>query len=163
MPWPPLPPELAKFGAVGSVGYVVDVAVFNLLRYDGGGWPGPLHEHPVVAKALSVCVATIVTYLGHRHWTWRHGARRGLTREYALFFVLNGVGMLIAVGCLFVSHHLLGLTSVLADNVSANVVGLALGTAFRFWSYRRFVFLVNRGRAVRRRRVRTAGRARGRW
>jgi hypothetical protein len=48
--------------------------------------------------------------------------------------------MLIALACLWFSHYALGLTSVLADNISANVVGLALGTLFRFWSYRRWVF-----------------------
>jgi hypothetical protein len=41
---------------------------------------------------------------------------------------------------LVISHDLLGLTSRLADNVSANVVGLALGTLFRYWSYKKFVF-----------------------
>ena len=45
---------------------------------------------------------------------------------------------------LVISHDLLGLTSRLADNVSANVIGLALGTLFRYWSYRRFVFAVPR-------------------
>ena len=33
----------------------------------------------------------------------------------------------------------MGWDSALADNISANVVGLGLGTAFRFWSYRKFV------------------------
>ena len=35
---------------------------------------------------------------------------------------------------------MLDLRSPLADNVSANGVGLVLGTLFRFWAYRRFVF-----------------------
>ena len=39
-----------------------------------------------------------------------------------------------------ISHYLLGLDSALADNISANVVGLVLGTLFRFWSYRKWVF-----------------------
>jgi DNA-binding LacI/PurR family transcriptional regulator len=52
----------------------------------------------------------------------------------------NSVGLAISVGCLWVSHYALGLTGPLADNISANVVGLALGTMFRFWSYRRWVF-----------------------
>jgi putative flippase GtrA len=51
------------------------------------------------------------------------------------------IGSAIAVGCLAISHYLLGLTSPLADNISANVVGLILGTAFRFWAYRTFVFI----------------------
>jgi putative flippase GtrA len=33
------------------------------------------------------------------------------------------------------------LRSGLADNVSANVVGTILGTLFRFWAYRRWVFV----------------------
>ena len=130
--------ELMRFGLVGLAGYVVDVSVFNLLRYAGGA--GPLADKPLTAKALSVIVATLVTYVGHRHWTWRGRGRVQVHREYVLFFLLNAVGLAIAVGCLFVSHYVLDLTSPLADNISANVIGLALGTAFRFWSYRTFVF-----------------------
>lgn len=61
-------------------------------------------------------------------------------KEYLMFFALNGVAMLIAVTCLWFSHYVLGLDSPLADNISANVIGLGLGTLFRFWSYRKWVF-----------------------
>ena len=44
------------------------------------------------------------------------------------------------MSCLAISHYLLDFTSRLADNIAANVIGLGLGTAFRFWSYRRWVF-----------------------
>jgi putative flippase GtrA len=130
--------EAMKFGVVGGVGYVIDVSVFNILRY--GGNPGVLEHKPLTAKAISVAVATVVTYLGNRHWTWRNRERSGARREVTLFFLLNGVGLLIAVGCLAFSHYVLDLRSPLADNISANVVGLLLGMAFRFWSYRTFVF-----------------------
>jgi hypothetical protein len=50
------------------------------------------------------------------------------------------VGLAIALACLAVSHYVLGFTSALADNVAANGVGLVLGSAFRFFSYRRWVF-----------------------
>jgi putative flippase GtrA len=39
-----------------------------------------------------------------------------------------------------VSHYLLGFTSVLADNIATNVVGLILGMAFRFTLYKTWVF-----------------------
>ena len=133
--------ELVRFGVVGLLGYVVDVSVFNLLRYAGG--EGPLHNKPLTAKALSVSVATLVTYFGNRHWTWRDRGRTAFRREHGVFVVFIGIGMAIALGCLFVSHYLLDLTSPLADNISANVVGLGLGTLFRFWSYRTFVFPVD--------------------
>ncbi|MGN6332580.1 MAG: GtrA family protein [Motilibacteraceae bacterium] len=131
--------EALKFGVVGLIALVVDVGVFNLVRYAGGD--GPLHDKPLTAKTISVVVATTVAYFGNRYWTFRHRGRSGLGREYVLFFVLNGVGLGIALGCLAFSHYVLNLTGPLADNISANVVGLVLGTLFRFWSYRRFVFL----------------------
>jgi putative flippase GtrA len=131
--------EMAKFGVVGAVAFVVDVGIFNLLRYHSGSGSF-LYEKPITAKIISTVIATLVAYLGNRFWTFRDRDRVGYAREYALFFVLNAVGLLISVGCLFVSHYLLGLTSPLADNLSANGIGLVLGTLFRFWAYRRWVF-----------------------
>lgn len=130
--------EVGAFGIVGLVGYATDVAVFNLLRYAGD--PGLLEDKPLTAKVLSVAVAMCVTYLGNRQWTWRGRSRHSAHREVALFVLMNGIGMLIAVGCLAFSHYVLGFHSALADNISANVVGLGLGTLFRFWAYRTFVF-----------------------
>jgi putative flippase GtrA len=129
--------EVAKFGVVGLVALVVDVGLFNLLCY---GTTSPLHGKVLTAKIVSVCVATTVAYFGNRYWTFRHRGRTSFGREYLLFFVLNGVGLAISVGCLWFSHYALGLTSAIADNISANVIGLGLGTLFRFWSYRRWVF-----------------------
>jgi len=129
--------ELAKFGVVGGVAFVVDVVVFNLLLFHTSG---VLHGKPVTAKAVSTVVATIVSYIGNRFWTFRHRESSGSAREYVLFFLLNGVGLLITEACLAFSHYVLGLQSQLADNVSANLVGVGLATLFRFWAYRRWVF-----------------------
>lgn len=129
--------EFAGFGAVGALGYVTDLAVFNLLLYAGGVGPG---SDPLTAKVMSSVAAVVVTYLGNRHWTWQDRPNDRRHREVALFVVFSLIGMAISVVCLGVSHYLLGLTSPLADNVSANVVGLVLGTTFRFWAYRTFVF-----------------------
>ncbi len=130
--------ELAKFGVVGLVAFVIDVGLFNLLLFAGGS--GPLNGKVLTAKCISVVVATTFAYFGNRHWTFRHRGRTGFAREYVLFFVLNGIALGIALGCLWLSHYVLHFTSGLADNISANVIGLGLGTLFRFWSYRKWVF-----------------------
>lgn len=132
------PREVAAFGVVGGVGWLVDVGVFNLLLF--AGEPGLLEGRPLTAKVASVCVATLVTFAGNRHWTWRHRSGRRARSAIVLFAAVNVAGMLLALGCLALSHHVLGLTSPLADNISANGVGLALATAFRFWAYRTHVF-----------------------
>lgn len=129
-------PELTSFLAVGGAGYVVDVAGFNVLR----DAPPISALDPSVARVLAVVAAMVVTYLGNRLLTWRDVPSVDRRREVGLFVLFNLVGLGMSVVCLLVSHDLLGLTSRMADNVSANVVGMALGTAFRFWSYKRFVF-----------------------
>ncbi len=130
--------QLAKFGVVGAIAYVVDVGLFNLLSYVG---PSPLLAgQPLLAKIVSTVVATVVAWLGNRYWTFRHNRRPDATREFVLYLIMCTIGLLIALTCLWVSHYVLGFTSALADNIAANVVGLAAGTTFRFWAYKRFVF-----------------------
>ena len=125
--------ELAKFGIVGAFNAALDITVFNILRTQDVG--------PLTSKALSVSVAATSSYFMNRHWSFAHRARTGVRREYVLFIILSGVGLLITEICLGTSHYLLGFDSRLADNVSANGVGLVLGTMWRFWSFKKWVFL----------------------
>jgi putative flippase GtrA len=140
--------EVVTFLAVGGAGYVTDVAAFNWLRDRQllGG-----HD-PVFAKVVAVAVAMVVTYLGNRLLTWRGVASENRKREALLFVVFNLVGLMISVLLLTMSHDVLKLTSRLADNLVGNVLGVGLGTAFRFWSYRRFVFVDDPQRSTRQHR-----------
>lgn len=132
-------PQLARFGTVGLVGLVVDVALFNLLRVTVLA-PELIAEGPVIAKIISTSVAIAVNWVGSRYWTFRLEHRRPAAREALEFAVVSIGGLLIAVACLVVSRYVLGFTSLLADNIATNVIGLALGSAFRFVLYRAWVF-----------------------
>lgn len=125
--------EVGRFGVVGVIGLAIDLLLFNLALF--------VDHHPMWAKIFSGVVSSAVCYFLNRHWTWRHRGRTGLRRELPLFIVASTIGLAIAEGCLVISHYTLGLTSKLDDNISANVVGLILATLFRFWAYKRFVFL----------------------
>lgn len=129
-------PEVLTFLAVGGAGYVVDVVAFNVLR----SLPGLAAADPADARVLAVAVAMVVTYFGNRLVTWRRRAGASRRREVGLFVLFNLVGLGFSVLSLVVSHDLMGLTTRLDDNLSANVIGMVLGTLFRFWSYRTFVF-----------------------
>jgi putative flippase GtrA len=102
----------------------VDVAVFNLLRVTVLS-PEHLHEGPVVAKIVSTSLAIVVNWVGNRYWTFGPHRRPQALREGFEFVLVSVGGMLIGLACLWVSHYVLGYTSVLADNVSSNVIGLA--------------------------------------
>lgn len=135
--WSRLGREVLVFGIVGALAFVIDVGVFNLLRSHDAG---PLTEKPVTAKIISASLATLFSYAGNRWWTYRHRPRSAVLRELVLFFVMNGLALLISVLCLAVSHYVLQMRSALADNISANFIGVLLGTAFRFVAYRYWVF-----------------------
>jgi putative flippase GtrA len=139
--WRHLVHELAKFGIVGAFNTVLDFSLANLL-YLGFGWPA------LGAKTTSVAVAATSSFFMNRHWTFRHRARTGLRREYTLFFLLNGVGLLIANACILVVERGFGKTGALWFNV-AQVAGLALGMVFRFTTYKRYVFVSHERAAAR--------------
>ncbi len=131
--WRHLVHELAKFGIVGAINTVLDFGLANLLVFG-------LHWSPLVGKAGSVAVAATSSYFMNRHWTFRHRARTGLGREYGLFFVLNGVGLLIAEACIWTVHNGMHKSGPIWFNV-AQLAGLVLGMAFRFTTYKRWVFV----------------------
>jgi putative flippase GtrA len=129
--------ELGKFFSVGALAYVVGVGGFNILVHLENA---PLASKPLTASIISGIVSIFVAYLGNRHWTWRDRARSGARREMSLFFIINGIALIFNVICLAISRYVLGFESALADNIAANVIGVGLGTLFRFWSYRTIVF-----------------------
>ena len=126
--------EIAKFGVVGAVNYVLDVSVFNLLLAEG------LHGKPLTAKTVSTVIAATSSYFMNRHWTWRDKDRTSLRRELPMFLLLSAVGLGIADACLGFSHYVLGLHGRVPDNISANGFGLAFGMLWRFWSFKRWIF-----------------------
>ena len=130
--------EGVKFGVVGGVAFLVDTGLFNLLLHIGQ--EPVLGEKPLTAKVVSVAVATMVAWLGNRFWTFRRRRRAAVPRELFLFAVVNVGGLLLALLPLAVSRYVLELDSPIADNIAANVVGLGLGTVFRFVMYRTVVF-----------------------
>jgi putative flippase GtrA len=131
--------QVFQFGLVGAAGLLVDLTVFNALRLTLLA-PENIHTGPLIAKIVSTLLAIVTNWLGNRYWTFAGDRRADTVREGAEFFAVSLVGMGIGLGCLWVSHYLLGFTSVIADNISANVVGLALGAVFRFTLYRYWVF-----------------------
>jgi putative flippase GtrA len=119
-----------KFLVIGAIGTVVTFGIANGLHGIG----------KYKAITIATIVATLVTYLGNRFWTFRHRQGQGTTRESIIFFVLNAIGLLIYYACIGLTD-LAGLgASKIWYNV-ALVVGTGLGTLFRFWSYRKWVWL----------------------
>lgn len=126
--------EVAKFGAVGAAAFVVDSAVFLWLM------GGPMEGSNVKSKIVASVVATIFSWVANRFWTFRHRRQSNVMREFVLFAIMNVIGMGIAAACVFVAQYGLGVTSTTGIFIAGSVVGLVLGTIFRFFAYRFWVF-----------------------
>ncbi len=122
--------EGSKFLVIGAIGTVITFVVANALHGVGR----------YKAVTIATILATVFTFLGNRYWTFKHREGQGTTRDSIVFFVLNGIGLLIYYGCIGLTD-LAGLgKSKLWYNI-ALVVGTGLGTLFRFWSYRKWVWV----------------------
>lgn len=133
--------EITRFLTVGGLATAVSVVGFNALVHGTLLGSAPMRHQPIPAYVVANVVAGVVAYAGMRLWAFRHREVHDRVQGVLRFFGLGAATMAIPVLCLAVSRYLLGLSDVWADNISANVIGLGLSTAARFWVFRRYVFL----------------------
>ena len=134
--------ELLKFAMVGGTTWMIDTIVFLVLKTT------VLQPKPITAKIIAVLVATIVSYVLNREWSFRTRGGRERHHEAALFFVISGVGVAVYSAPLAISRYVFDLavpnvslfTQEMADFVSGQVLGVLAGMAFRWWAFRKFVF-----------------------
>jgi len=135
--------ELAKFTLVGGTTFIVDTVAFYGLK------SSVLEAKPVTAKVIAVLVATSLSYVLNREWSFKSRGGREAHHEAALFFAISGVGMAINAAPLWVSSYVFDLRvpnvssfeENVADFISAQIIGTLLAMAFRWWAFRKFVFL----------------------
>lgn len=135
--------ELVKFALVGGTTFIVDTFVFYALK------SSVLEAKPVTAKVIAVLVATILSYVLNREWSFKSRGGREAHHEAALFFAISGVGLAINAAPLWVSSYVFKLRvpdvtpfeENVADFISAQIIGTLLAMGFRWWAFRKFVFL----------------------
>lgn len=132
--WRILVKEVAAFGLIGAVSFVIELGLFNLILSQE-------HIGPLKAKLVATIVATTFAYFGNRYLSFSHRARTSIGRETTFFFGINGIALLFSELILaLASYPLHYRDNHLVINV-VNLVTIGLGTIFRFWAYKRFVFL----------------------
>ena len=130
--------EFAKFGVIGVIGLLITNLGYALFH-------GKFGMGPVSSATVATIIATCVTYVGNRYWSFKHRERTTVAREGSIFFVLNGIGLLIQDAVVAFNYYILGLSgNKLAEFLALNA-GIGLATLFRFWSYRKFVWAEKTG------------------
>jgi putative flippase GtrA len=125
--------ETAKFGVVGVVGAIVQFAIQTPLHLKFG-------MGAITSQFIAIIVAIVVTYLGNRYWAFKHRKTDNVPRESMIFIVMSAIGTGIQLGVTAIGTYGLGLK----DGISYTLmtcVGIGVGTLFRLFAYRKFVFL----------------------
>ncbi len=134
--------QFAKFLVVGGTTWFIDTGLFFLLKHT------ILPDKVLTAKIIGILIAMIVNYVLNREWSFRDRGGRERHHEAALFFLLNGIGIVVNLVPLWVSHYVLNFnaatfnpfTETVADFISGSVIGTILAMAFRYWAYQKWVF-----------------------
>ena len=124
-----------RYLVVGSFIFLIDLILFNVFSFSR------LAIEPVASKILAGIISTTVAFYLHRHWTFNSREFEFSHNNQAPRFVTVQIGgVAIAAACLGISHYLMGMHGFLADNVSGNLVGLILATAFRYYFNSTYVY-----------------------
>jgi putative flippase GtrA len=118
--------QLAKFCAVGGIGYVINLAVYTVLLHAG--------LHYLVAATCSFLVAVTNNYFMNRYWTFHD--RRAHVGVQGFQFLVVSAGSLVAN--LLVLHVLisLGAGKLVGQAIAIIVVTPLNFVGNRLWSFR---------------------------
>ena len=125
--------EVAKFGAVGGVAFVIDNGLTYFLMH------GPMTDSEAKARFVGASVATVFSWIANRFWTFRHRRQDNVLREFLMFILINGIGIGISTGFTALAKYGMGVTD---KNmlVFAGVAGILVATLVRIFDYRFLVF-----------------------
>lgn len=118
--------QLVKFGLVGGIGYLINLAVFALLT--------GLGVHHVIAAIGAFCVAVTNNFVMNRYWTFGPGEGPAHFQAARFFTVsLASLGLNIAVLELLISNHLTG-------ELAAQAIAVAVAMPFNFLGNKLWTF-----------------------
>ncbi len=120
-------PAPLRFLAVGGIGLATDMSVYMLADWQG--------FHHLVARAISLAVATLVTWSLNRWLTFDRSGRRKRV-EVLRYSLVTGA----AQGTSYAIFALLMLTGLSAWPLAAIVAGAAVGAVLSYSGHRLFSF-----------------------
>jgi putative flippase GtrA len=134
--------ELVKFAFVGGTCFLLTAAVNYGLKLT------VLRAKPVTALTIATIVATIVSYLLNRGWSFRSRGGRSRHLEATLFFLVSALAIGINDIPLYLARYAFDLqyptvshfTQECSDFVSGMIIGTLLAMGFRWWALKKWVF-----------------------
>jgi dolichol-phosphate mannosyltransferase len=119
--------QLTRFAAVGTSGYVVNLAVYSLALAAGLEYR--------VAAAVAFCVAVVNNFAWNRLWTFRD-ARGDLGGQAFRFVVVSCAAFVVSLALLSVLVRDAGTPKLVAQAIAIAAVTPASFLANKLWGFR---------------------------
>lgn len=118
--------QLVKFGLVGGVGYLINLAVFALLTGVG--------VHHLIAAVGAFCVAVTNNFVMNRYWTFEPGEGPAHFQAARFFTVsIASLGLNLVVLQLLIANDLTG-------DLVAQAIAVAVAMPFNFLGNKLWTF-----------------------
>jgi len=135
-------PSVLRFLVVGGIGFVITMVINYGLKLF------VIPQHPVTALAVGTIVATVVSYVLNKKWSFDDRGDRHTAYEMLLFVIVSVIGIGLNSAPLYLSRYGLDLEvpnvtrthQEIADFVSGPVIGTMIAMVFRYWAMNKFVF-----------------------
>lgn len=142
--------QVGKFGIVGIINTLVDIGIFNVLKFIFG-------FATVTANIISVSAAIINSYVWNKNWTF-HDKDKNVSKQFIIFVLLSIGGLIInTVVLLFLTQtwtlpsdlavkitHFIKLNSIFSDNFVffnfAKALAILFSMVWNFITYKKFAF-----------------------
>jgi putative flippase GtrA len=119
--------QLARFCAVGAIGYAVNLVVYTLLLHGAG-------LHYLLAATCSFLVAVTNNYTWNRHWTFR-GQRGHVAYQGLRFLVVSTVALVANLVILRLLVQEFDTGKVLAQAIAIVLVTPLNFVGNKLWSF----------------------------
>lgn len=119
--------QFAKFGIVGVSNTLLSFAIYTILVKGFGVWY-------IAASAIGFAIGAVNGFLWNRSWTFKGHVGDALTP--VRWFVVQGCGLLVNLGLVFLFVDGAGLDKLLGQAVTIAIVTVLTFFANRTWTFR---------------------------
>jgi len=139
--------QAAKYLLIGILATLIDLGVMNILITISGIATGMYYS---VSKGISFLFATFSKYFGDKFWAFEQMEKEEMKKEFAKFFLVTLVGLVINVYIAsivvnFLGYHivtLFGSQLGLNEKMIANIGAIVAAVAVAVWNFVGYKFIV---------------------
>ncbi len=127
--------QATKHLLVGALATVIDLKLFEFLVFS-------FPIMPMFAKSISFIIAVVAKYRGNKYWAFEQTETENTLKEFAHFFALTAVGLILDVGVFYFLTEITGPQLAMPEGIWLKLSVLAAAVVAAIWNFTAYKFFV---------------------